>query len=65
MRQPPEKLASGCCCACLVEAEAGQDRARPRRRGMGADIGEPGLDLGDGVRLDRGARRRAAARRAR
>ena len=38
----------------LVEAEAGQDRARPRRRGMGADVGQPGLDLGDGMRLDRG-----------
>ena len=34
---------------------------RPRRRGMGADVGEPGLDLGDGVRLaavvGRGSRR--------
>ena len=31
----------------LVEAEAGQDGARPRRGGVGADIGEPGLDRGD------------------
>jgi hypothetical protein len=38
----------------LVEAEAGEDRARPGRRRMGADLGEPGLDLGDPVRLPGG-----------
>ena len=44
---------SGRVWACLVEAQAVQDRARPRRRGMGADVGEPGLDLGDrGAVLD-------------
>ena len=31
----------------LIEAQAVQDGARPRRRRMGADVGEPGLDLGD------------------
>jgi hypothetical protein len=37
----------------LVETEASQDRACPRRRGMRPDIDKPGLDVGDGVGLDR------------
>ena len=36
------------------KAEAGQDRGRARRRGMGVDVGEPGLDFGDPVRIVRG-----------
>ena len=47
----------------LVEAEAGEDRARPRRRGMRADVGQPGLDLGDGMGLDRARRRATGAAR--
>ena len=31
----------------LLEAQPGQDRARPRRGGVGADVGEPGLDRRD------------------
>ena len=48
----------------LVEAQAGQDRARPRRRGVRADVGEPGLDLGDRA-PDRGRVSAARSRRAR
>ena len=33
------------------EAEAGQDRGRARRRRMRIDIGEPGVDVGDPVRV--------------
>ena len=33
----------------LVEAEAGQNARRPRRRGMRLDVGEPGLDFGDAM----------------
>ena len=63
IRQPPEKLASGRALGVLVEAQAVQDRARPRRRGMGADVGEPGLDLGDrgGILHPLGRRQQALA----
>ena len=36
------------------EAEAGEDRCRARGRRVRADIGEPGLDLGDAMRIVRG-----------
>ena len=38
------------------EAQAGEDFGRARRRRMRADIGEPGLDFGDAVRVVRGLR---------
>ena len=38
----------------LVEAQAGEDRARPRRRGVRPDIGEAGLGFGDGAGIVRG-----------
>ena len=37
----------------FVEAEAGEDARRPRRRGMGVDVGEPYLDFGDPLRVGR------------
>ncbi len=40
----------------MGKAEAGEDRGGARRRGMGADVGEPRLDLGDAVRVGRGLR---------
>ncbi len=33
----------------LVEAETFQDTGRPRRRGMGVDVDEAGLDFGDAL----------------
>ncbi len=42
---------------CLIggrKAEARQDRGGARRRRMGADIDQPGLDLGDAMRIVRG-----------
>ena len=38
----------------LVEAETGEDRRRPGRGGMGLDVGKPGMDLGDTIRIGRG-----------
>ena len=38
----------------VVEAQPRQDGARARRRGMGADVDEAGLDLGDAMRIGRG-----------
>ena len=40
----------------MGKAEAGEDRGGARRRGMGADVGEPRLDLGDAMRVGRGLR---------
>ena len=40
----------------MGKAEPGQDRGGARRRRMGADVGEPRLDLGDAVRVGRGLR---------
>jgi hypothetical protein len=37
----------------VVEAETGENACRARFRRMGADVGEPRLDLGDPVRIDR------------
>ena len=36
------------------KSEAAQDRGRARRRRVGVDVDEPGLDLGDPVRIVRG-----------
>ena len=35
----------------MGEAEPGEDRGCARRRGMGPDVGQPRLDLGDAVRV--------------
>ena len=51
MRQPPENSDSGRPCAALVEAEAGEDARGARRRCVGVDVDEPGLDFGDAQRV--------------
>ena len=56
MRQPPENSDDGPLLLGMGEAEAGEDFGGARRRRMGADIGEPGLDFGDPVRLGGGLR---------
>ena len=40
----------------LVEAEPSEDSRRPRRRGMGVDVDETGVDFGDALRVARGFR---------
>ena len=50
MRQPPENSPKGAVLRRLVEAEAGEDARGARRRGMGVDVDEPGLDFGDAQR---------------
>jgi hypothetical protein len=40
----------------VVEAEAGKDGGGPRLGRMGVDVGQPGLDLGDAVRVGGGLR---------
>ena len=47
------------------KSEPAQDRGSARRRRMRIDVDQPGLDLGDPVRIVRRFRLRAAARRAR
>ena len=44
----------------FVEAEAGEDARRPRRRRMGVDVDEARLDFGDLVRIGRGLASRAS-----
>ena len=56
MRQPPEKSLHGRVCDSGVESEAGQDLGRPRRGGMGVDVGQPRVDLGDAVGIVGGLR---------
>ena len=51
MRQPPENSDSGAVLRLLVEAEAAEDARGARRRGMGVDVDEPGLDFGDAQRV--------------
>ena len=64
MRQPPDRSASGCSCIAAVEPEPGEDPARTARRRVGADLLEPGLDLGRAQRrrIGRRARRIAGVR---
>ena len=40
----------------LVEAEPLEDSRRPRRRGVGVDVDEAGLDFGDALRVARDLR---------
>ena len=51
MRQPPDNSRQGRCCAVLVEAEAGEDLRRARRRRMRVDVVEALVDVGDAVRV--------------
>ena len=56
MRQPPENSFSAPILRRFVETEAGEDFGRARRGGMGVDIGQPRVDIGDAVRVVRGFR---------
>ena len=51
MRQPPENSPQGRCLLGMGEAQAGEDFGGARGRRMRADVGEPGLDLGDAMRI--------------
>ena len=54
IRQPPDSAEHGLALRRLVEAEAGEDGGGPGLGRMGVDIGEPGLNVGDAVRIGRG-----------
>ena len=56
MRQPPEYSCERPALRRLVEAEPFQDSRRPRRRGVGVDVDEAGLDFGDALRVARDLR---------
>ena len=45
------EFAAGPCLRLVVEAQAVQDRGGARRRGGGADLVEPVMDLGEAVRV--------------
>ena len=49
MRQPPEIFGERPVLRRLVEAEAAEDPRRARRRGVGVDVDEAGLDVGDAL----------------
>ena len=53
MRQPPENSDKRPVLRLLVEAEAAEDARRARRGGMGVDVDEAGLDVGDALRVAR------------
>ena len=54
MRQPPENSEQGRCWSAVEKPRPDENRRGARRRRMRADVGEPGLDLGDAVRVVRG-----------
>ena len=51
MRQPPENSETGPGLVRGRKSEPAEDRGRARRRGVGVDVDQPGLDFGDPVRI--------------
>ena len=54
MRQPPENSDAGRCWASWGKPKSGEDGGGAGGRGMGVNIGEPGLDFGNPMRVGRG-----------